>query len=129
VDAMVIPAGSQNKEAAEMFINFMCEIEVSAANADYIGYSTPIPEAQEWLELDEETLAIAYPDETVLANTEVFKLLPDETNLLMDRFWTEILSYNQNPNEWIGPVFLAAAFTASIIILIIRARKKKREIF
>ncbi|MEG2634651.1 MAG: spermidine/putrescine ABC transporter substrate-binding protein, partial [Oscillospiraceae bacterium] len=46
VDAMVIPKGSQNKEAAEMFINFLCEPEISAANAEYIGYSTPISKAK-----------------------------------------------------------------------------------
>ncbi len=129
VDAMVIPAGCANKEAAEMFINFMCEPEVSAANADYIGYSTPIGEAKDLLELDELTEAIAYPDESVIENTQVFKLLPDETNALMDRYWTEILSYNENPNEWIGPVFLAAAFALSIVILIVRARRKNRNVY
>lgn len=129
VDAMVIPKGSANKLAAEMFINFMCEVEVSAANADYIGYSTPIPDALELLDLDEETLAIAYPGEEVLGNTEVFKLLPEATNTLIDRYWTEILSYNENTNIWIGPVFLAAAFIASIVILVYRANRRKKEIY
>ncbi|MEA5050271.1 MAG: ABC transporter substrate-binding protein [Oscillospiraceae bacterium] len=129
VDAMVIPAGSKSKEAAEMFINFMCEPEVSAANAGYIGYSTPISEAKDLLDLDPEAEAIAYPDASVMEKTEVFKLLPDETNAQMDRYWTEILSYNENPNLWIGPVFLAAALAASVVILIVRARKKNRSIY
>jgi hypothetical protein len=30
IDAMCIPKGSRNKEAAEMFINFMCETQVAA---------------------------------------------------------------------------------------------------
>ena len=47
VDAMCIPAGSKNKEAAEMFINYMCETSVGVANCDYIGYSTPITEVWE----------------------------------------------------------------------------------
>lgn len=127
VDAMVIPKGSANKEAAELFINYMCEVEVSAANADYIGYSTPIPEALELLDLDEETLAIAYPDEEVVENTEVFRLLPEAVNNQIDRYWTEILSYNENANVWIGPVFLAGGFIGSIVILVYRATKKKRE--
>ena len=40
-DAMCIPKGCQNKEGAEAFINFLCRPDVSAANLDYIGYSTP----------------------------------------------------------------------------------------
>lgn len=127
VDAMVIPKGSANKEAAELFINYMCEVEVSAANAEYIGYSTPIPQALELLDIDEEMLAIAYPDEEVMEHTEVFRLLPEATNNLIDRYWTEILSYNEDANIWVAPVFLAVAFVASIIILIYRAKKKRRE--
>lgn len=129
VDAMVIPTGCENKEAAEMFINFMCEPEVSAANAEYIGYSTPSSAAKELLDLDEETMAIAYPDASVLEKTEVFKALPEEANEAIDKYWTDILSYNENPNEWIGPVFLVVAFGASIVITIVRAYKKKHDIY
>lgn len=129
VDAMVVPTGSKNKEAAELFINFMCEPEISAANADYIGYSTPIPDARDMLELDEEIAAIAYPSDEIIEKTEVFAALPEDTNALLDRYWTDILSYNENPNEWIVPVFLAVAFTASIVIMVLRARKKKRDIY
>ena len=42
VDCMCIPATSKHKEAAEMFINYMCEPDVGYCNIDYIGYSTPI---------------------------------------------------------------------------------------
>ena len=43
VDSMCIPASSKHKEAAEMFINFMCEPDVGYQNCDFIGYSTPSP--------------------------------------------------------------------------------------
>ena len=36
VDAMCIPASSKQKEAAEMYINFMCEPDIAYANIDYI---------------------------------------------------------------------------------------------
>ena len=52
VDCMCIPATSQNQEAAEMFINFMCEVDVGVANAEYIGYTTPSTAV--WEQLDEE---------------------------------------------------------------------------
>ncbi len=129
VDAMVIPAGSKNKQASEMFINYMCEPEISAANAEYIGYSTPIDNALELMELDEDVLAIAYPDAEVLAKTDVFKLLPDKINEEMDRLWTEILSFNENPNEWIMPVFLAVCLTASLVITIVRSRRHKKNTY
>ena len=35
VDSMCIPATSENQEAAEMFINFMCEVDIVKANADF----------------------------------------------------------------------------------------------
>ena len=41
IDAVCIPKGCRNKEAAEMYINFLCEPDVAYAVADYIGYSTP----------------------------------------------------------------------------------------
>ena len=129
VDAMVIPQGCANKAAAELFINFMCEPTVSAANAEYIGYSTPISAAKDLLDLDDTAMAIAYPDASVLANTEVFKVLPEETNELIDQYWTEILSYNEGQNQWIGPVFLLLAFIASIVIMFVRAHKKKHEMY
>ena len=127
VDSFVIPKGSRQKEAAEAFINFMCEVEVSAANADYIGYSTPIPEALDLLEFSEEDMAIAYPGEEYLANTEVYIALPEETGKLIDSYWTEILSYDENQNKWVGPVFLALTFGASFVIMIVRWLRRKRE--
>ena len=39
---MAIPATSEHQEAAEMFINFMCETDIGKANAEYIGYTTPM---------------------------------------------------------------------------------------
>lgn len=128
VDSFVIPKGAPNKEAAEMYINFMCEPEVSAANCEYIGYSTTIPEARDLLDLDEETMAIAYPSDEVLENSEVFGLLPADTNTLMSDLWINIKSYNENPNEWIGPVFLVVAVVLSIALNIYHARKRRKPI-
>lgn len=125
VDAMVIPTGSKNKEAAEMFINYMCEPFVSATNAEYIGYSTPETAARELLDLDDEVAAIAYPDDAVLANTEVFKVLPDDTNTLIDSYWT-LLQSSETRESFAVPIILGAALIAAIAILIIRAKKKNK---
>ena len=126
VDAMVIPKGSKNKAAAEAFINYMCKPEVSAANAEYIGYSTPIPEARDMLDLDAGTMAIAYPSDEIMANTEVFKHLPDATNDLMSQYWVEIKSQNETTQKWITPVILGALLVAAVAIIVVRSRKKKK---
>ncbi len=129
VDSFVIPKGSNNKLAAEMYINFMTEPRISGENATYIGYSTTVPDALNYMELDEQTMAIAYPPDEIIEKTEIFQALSEEAGLLVDAHWTEILSYNENENVWIGPVFLFGALAASIIISILRARKRKKEIF
>ena len=41
VDAMCVPKGAQNKEAAELYINYMLSEEAGVANANYICYGSP----------------------------------------------------------------------------------------
>ncbi len=94
-DAMCIPAGCQNQAAAEMFINFMCEPTVSAANADYICYSTPISAAKALIDPEMAESEIAYPSAEVLAETTTFKNLSDEANQLMDDLWISAVRTNE----------------------------------
>ena len=125
VDAMCIPKGAKNKEAAEMYINFMCETKTALHNCEYIGYSTPQSEVSEYLDPELAENPIAYPDEATLANTEAFIALPDDVTKLMDELWTSILTANSSA-PWTIPVFLIACLGASIGINVARARKKKR---
>jgi spermidine/putrescine transport system substrate-binding protein len=90
VDAICIPKGARNKEGAEKFINFMLRPDIAAMNSEYIKYATPNQGAYELLSEEIRNNRIAYPSPEVLANTEVFVHLPDETNLLKDRLWSEI---------------------------------------
>ena len=66
VDAMCIPTCCQNKELAEIFINYMLSPEPAVANAEYIWYASPNtavvsdPGYQE--EMGEEAMAILYPE-------------------------------------------------------------------
>ncbi len=90
-DDMVIPKNSENKELAEKFINFMLRPEISAKNANYIGYSTPITKARELLPEDLKNSLVAYPTDDMIENVEIFK---DPTDIIgeYDRIWTEIMS-------------------------------------
>lgn len=95
VDAMCIPKGAEQKEAAEMYINFMCEAEVALATAEYIGYSTPNSAAFDLLDDSVKNDGISYPDdEYINNNTTVFYNLSDEANELMQQLWTEMKSSN-----------------------------------
>ena len=128
VDSFVIPRGSKNIEAAKMYINFMCEPVVSAANAEYIGYSTPIPEAFELIDMDEEDMKIAYPSEEIISNSEVLRELNNESSLLMDKLWTDIRSYKAGRVDWIMPVvFILIAIAVSVLFVLRRAKKRRRE--
>lgn len=92
-DAMVIPKSTANKENAQKFIDFMTRPDISAKNAEYIGYSVPISEAVELLDEDVRNDEVAYPQKEKLSNTEVFK---DPYDIIeeYDRIWTEITSAN-----------------------------------
>ncbi len=88
-DFMCIPKGARNKENAELFINFMCNVDVSVANMDVTGYTTPIPDAWEIYSADltEEELAVMYPDKELLSRCDVFINLPDNILALYDSLW------------------------------------------
>lgn len=90
-DSMVIPKNAQNKEAAELFIDFMTRPDIAAKNAEYIGYSSPIPEAVALLDEEVQNDPVAYPSDEEIANTEVFND-PKDIIEVYDRIWTEIMS-------------------------------------
>lgn len=131
VDAMCIPASSKQKEAAEMYINFMCEPDIAYANIDYICYSTPHSAAFEMLDEEVSSNPISYPDNEFIADkTTVFVNLSDEANMDMQTLWTEMKSaQDENENTWIMPVFLIGCIVFMVIVQIRRHIKSKQDIF
>ena len=89
MDNFVVLKSSANKEAAERFINFMCEPEVAARNSEFVGYTTPNEAALEYVG-EEFTSNSAYtiPDD-VLARCKYFKDLGDNMQLYND-VWMKI---------------------------------------
>lgn len=125
VDAMCIPKGCKNKEAAEMFINFMCEPTISAENCGATGYSTPIDEAKNLIDPELAANEYAYPSEEILSRTEKFVNLSDETNKLLDDLWISISIGGLSAGFWIAVAVVVVAVI--VVCLIIMNRKKKRE--
>ena len=66
IDAMCIPTCCQNKEVAEIFINYMLSREPAIANAEYTYYASPnrlVYENQDYIdEMGPDAMAILYPD-------------------------------------------------------------------
>lgn len=131
VDAMCIPTTSKQKEAAEMYINFMCEPDIAFANIDYICYSTPHSAAFEMLDEEVQNDPVSYPSQDFIADkTTVFVNLSDEANKTMQDLWTEMKSAEEEtPNRWIMPVFLCLCLATIIVVLIRRYIKNKKDIF
>lgn len=131
LDSICIPASSTKKEAAEMYINFMCEPDIAYATTSYIGYSTPNSAAFEMLDDEVKNDGISYlSDEYIKEHTTVFANLSDEANREMQRLWTDMKSTEENEtNKWLVPMFLLACVALSIGILIRRYIRSKRDIF
>lgn len=126
IDAVCIPADAKNKEAAEMYINFLNEPQVAASNAEYIMYSSPNDEAVKLLDAEIRNDKNLYPPEEELKETQSFVNLSENTNLLMDQLWTDILSQDEAYLDWVMPVFVI--FSVGVIFTnSIRKKRKKRE--
>lgn len=93
VDAICIPKTSTKLEAAQMYINFLCEPEIGLYNCNAIGYSTPNSETYNMLDDEVKNDGISYPDEDFQKNKcTTFINLSDSANQLMQDLWTEMKS-------------------------------------
>nr|MBQ8245257.1 extracellular solute-binding protein [Oscillospiraceae bacterium] len=90
IDAMCIPACAKEKEAAETFINFLCDPEIAGANMDWICYSTPISAAKDYM--DPETVAdpVSYPSDEILANGSSYAYLPEDISRYVEGKFMEV---------------------------------------
>ena len=88
IDAMCIPANAKNKEAAELFINFMCEPEIALANANYLGYlcpNTAVLQDERYEYKDNEVL---YPENP--PKVEYFYNLDQDMLDLLASLWEQV---------------------------------------
>ena len=129
VDCMCIPATSTQQEAAEMFINFMCEVDVGAANAEYIGYTTPMDAVWEVLDEELKYSEIAYPSEEIAAKEQVFTALSDEVNSELDMKWSEMKSYNEGGSGYLFLLLLLAMLALACFNIWRKVRRKNRNMY
>lgn len=89
-DSMCVVKGSEHKEAAEKFIDFMCEADVALANSEYVCYSTPHTEAYKLLDKEIRDNDNYYPSSRALERCEVFCNLPPKINELQNDLWIKL---------------------------------------
>ena len=90
IDAMCIPACCKEKEAAELFINFLCDPEIAAANMDWVGYGTPLTAAKEYLDPETVNDPVAYPSDELLTNGSSYAYLPEEISRYVEGLFMEV---------------------------------------
>ena len=90
IDAMCIPACAQEKEAAELFINFLCQPEISGANMDYICYGSPLSAAKEFMEPYLAESEVVYPAQEVLDKGTSYLFLPEHVSRYVESLFMEV---------------------------------------
>ncbi len=97
IDAMCIPSCCQDKELAEIFINFMLSRDAAVANAEYTYYASPMTNVytdEEYIEdMGEEAMEILYPEMGDFAeayNTYAYRNLPQEMLDHMNSLWENV---------------------------------------
>ena len=90
VDGICIPTCAKEKEAAETFINFLCEPEIAGGNMDWIGYGTPESAAKEFIDPEMTSSTVAYPSDEVLSKGTSFLFLPADVNQRMEELWLQV---------------------------------------
>ena len=97
VDAMCIPSCAQNKELAEIFINFMLSEEPAVANAEYTYYASPnsiVYTNDGYIEeMGGEVMEILYPELDSFAesyNKLAYKNLDSDTLNYLNTLWENV---------------------------------------
>ena len=126
VDAMCIPKTAENKEAAELYINFMLEEDIAVANANYICYASPHELVLESDDYDLKGELVLYPEESEMPKTESFQNLSYDIQNYMSQLWSELkVEGNTNIDAYIG---LSVTFVLIFVFAVFKVvQKKKRE--
>lgn len=97
VDAMCIPSCAQNKELAEIFINYMLSEEPAVANAEYTYYASPnslVFENETYREdMGEDVMEVLYPKLDSFSesyNAQAYRNLDRDTLHYLNTLWENI---------------------------------------
>ncbi len=126
VDSICIPKSCQNKEAAEVYINFLLRGDIALANAEFICYASPNQAVLDNEDYSLRNNRMLYPSKDDEPPTEYFHNLDADTLELMTSLWDYLkIEGNNDTSVYIGLI----SFTVIVIAYAIyrTVRKKKRE--
>lgn len=90
IDSLVIPKVTENKEAAETFINFLCDTESAYKIAEEIGYTTPNKEAMLKQPDNVKNNKGAYIPKEIMDKCEGYKYLTQDELKMYDEVWMKV---------------------------------------
>lgn len=134
VDCMCVPKSAQNKELAEIFINFMLSKEAAVANAEYIYYACPNSQVVSdagYIEEMGDSMDILYPenfDFQTQLNTYGYRNLDTDTLRYINDLWEQLKIDSSDSGSTVYIVIIAIAVVAVAAICFFTVRKKKRSV-
>ena len=131
IDAMCIPANSQNFDLASEYINFMCREDVAVANAEYTYYASPLTTVAEnedyqkyMKDVHPDAMDILYGEMAESVPTQAYlNLAPDKLVLLND-LWEEL---KIESSIGTGIYVFCGIIVGSLILLGVTTAVKKRK--
>jgi len=138
VDAMCVPASSQNKTVAERYINYMLTAEPAIANAEYTYYASPnklVVEDEEYVaymnDIKDDGYEKMYVTTDVDGNevqTSSYRNLKGDKLLLLNNLWEELKS-DISVSGGIYAICGVILGTMTGFIIFFAVRRKKRNIY
>ncbi len=89
MDNICILESSENKEACERFINFLCDPEISARNSNWIGYTTPNSASLEYVDEELKEISGYIIDEKTKERCTYYNYLGDTLKTYYDA-WIKV---------------------------------------
>ncbi len=139
-DAMCIPKGAENKEIAEMYINFMLEPNVGAANSEFVYYATPntlVNNGSEYIEYMESVyegaMDILAPEFPEGYNLEYYHNFDDKMLVKINSLWEQLKIDAGSEEEGIADIgvyitciVIAVAIVVFFVFRFVRQRMRRK---
>ncbi len=135
IDAACVLKTSKNKEAAELYINFLLDPEIARANAEYMYYASPntaVVENEDYRafldELHPDAFNILYESSTKVPTND-FANLPDEIKSYMSEKWTKLgaTSTEEDTNNTVYIICLVIIILLAVWFIYAKIQKITRE--
>jgi spermidine/putrescine transport system substrate-binding protein len=135
IDAMCVPASSENQLIAERYINFMLSEEIAVANAEYTCYASPNTVVTQNAEY-QEYMASIHPDAmNILYNEEhpvktiFYENLSREKLTMLNSLWEELKIDSSIGNSFYIICGVLVAFISAFALYYIIRQKKRAKYY